>query len=877
MCGNRLSQAPSVLATTYWRWVLPALLLAIPSLSPAQPPDPGSQLPNPRILTLSPCGGKAGSTFEVTFTGTDIEEPEALLFSQKGMKADPIEAPPPATPDPKQPPPKPTRRGGQPAKIVASKFRVTIPAGTPAGFHDVRLVNAWGVSNPRAFVVGDQNELSEKEPNDDVPQAQRVEVNTTINGAVQTPVDVDYFVFAGKKGQRIVVSCLASSIDSRLDAGLELYDPAGQRLAINRNYAGGDALLDLTPDRDGDVYVRLFGFSHTQGSPEHFYRLTITTAPWIDAVYPPMVEPGKKVQITLYGRNLPGGKPDPTAVMDGRVLETLAVTFDAPMEPQTLHRLAFSGHLAPSGSHFDGFEYRLRNQVGVSNPVLLTYANAPVVLEGGNNDKPDNAQEVFLPCEIAGRIEKRQDRDWYSFTAKKGDVYAIECFSERLGAPTDMAVFLYGPPNRQQLTELDDDNDALNPVKFFTRSNDPARYRFEVKADGKHYLLVTSQDAELRAGPRHLYRLSITREKPDFRLVVMAADDRRPDACRLLRGGDQFLSVFVWRLDGFDGSITLTADGLPPGVSSAPQVIGPGQKHGNFVVSAAANAAPGVYFIKLTGTATINGKTVAREARPASVTWPIQPQVNIPTVVRLDRSLPIGVNEQAPFHLAATLDKDAVIQGEKANVTVKLTRNWADFKSPLQITPLDPPRTRNQPDFNFANVTIAPDKGDAKIAIDVKSGLPPGIYTLALRGAAQLPFAKDPMAKQKPNVNVVLPSTPFTLTVAPKQLADIRLPNPTLTAHAGTSNELAIQIARQFGYSGDFKLELVPPANAKGIGADAATIAPTQNQGKLLVKLAPDLPPGNYANVIVRATGMFNGKVPVTQETKLTIVVNKKS
>ena len=47
-------------------------------------------------------------------------------------------------------------------------------------------------------------------------------VNTTVNGVVSAPTDVDYFVFEGRKGQRVLVSCLASSIDSRLRAAVEL-------------------------------------------------------------------------------------------------------------------------------------------------------------------------------------------------------------------------------------------------------------------------------------------------------------------------------------------------------------------------------------------------------------------------------------------------------------------------------------------------------------------------------------------------------------------------------------------------------------------------------------------------------------------------------
>ena len=173
----------------------------------------------------------------------------------------------------------------------------------------------------------------EKEPNNDVPEAQRVEMNTTINGVISAPTDVDYYVFAGKKGQRVVISCLCSSIDSKMNAGIEVFDAADRRLAENRNYHGDDALTDVTVPADGDYYVRIFEFTHLQGGPDSFYRLSITTAPWIDAVYPMAVEPGKPATVTVYGRNLPGGKPDPNAVVNGRAIETLSVTINVPERP----------------------------------------------------------------------------------------------------------------------------------------------------------------------------------------------------------------------------------------------------------------------------------------------------------------------------------------------------------------------------------------------------------------------------------------------------------------------------------------------------------------------------------------------------------------
>src|SRR5262245_49835043 len=68
----------------------------------AQPPNQGSNLPSPRLLTLTPPGGQAGQTVEVGFTGSDLEEPETLLFSVPGIKVEPI-IPPPPMPDPKKP------------------------------------------------------------------------------------------------------------------------------------------------------------------------------------------------------------------------------------------------------------------------------------------------------------------------------------------------------------------------------------------------------------------------------------------------------------------------------------------------------------------------------------------------------------------------------------------------------------------------------------------------------------------------------------------------------------------------------------------------------------------------------------------------------
>src|SRR5438067_828435 len=56
----------------------------------------GNSWPKPRLSVLTPAGGKVGATFEVAFTGTDLDEPQGLYFSHPGITALPVLPPLPA-------------------------------------------------------------------------------------------------------------------------------------------------------------------------------------------------------------------------------------------------------------------------------------------------------------------------------------------------------------------------------------------------------------------------------------------------------------------------------------------------------------------------------------------------------------------------------------------------------------------------------------------------------------------------------------------------------------------------------------------------------------------------------------------------------------
>jgi hypothetical protein len=852
-------------------------LFASPAFAQQQP---GPNYPTPRLIVVTPCGAKAGTTVEVTVAGQDLEDTQQLLFSDPRIKAERVAAAPAVAADPKNPRQAGNMRAQQGAITAAGTFKVTVPAGVPVGAHDVRAVNAWGVSNPRAFVVGDQQQAVEREPNNDQPEAQTIDLNSVVFGTIAAPTDVDFFSFAGKRGVKVVVACLTGSIDSKLQPIVQLFDGSGTQLAANRNYSRDDAVLDAVLPADGTYIVRVAQFTYTAGGPDYFYRLNVTTAPWIDAVFPPVVVPGVPNAVTVYGRNLTGGVPDPKAVIDGRPLEKVTVTVTPPASAEDLQRLAFRGLVPPHAGAVDGFEFRMRNDAGASNPFLLTFATAPVVLDNGANDTAETAQPVNVPCEICGRIEKKNDRDWYVFAAKKGEVLSIEAFGDRIGSPIDL-YFTLSDANGKPVAggEFDDNPETLSPNQWFNRTDDPARVRFTAPADGKYRLMVSSREASVQAGPRDLYRVRVTPERPDFRLVVMPALLTQSDATVLGRGGRQYLNVYVTRNDGFEGPIALTAVDLPQGVTCAPQVVGPGVRQAALVLEASADAPVWAGMIGVQGKATVNGSEVVREARPASVTWGLpgqNQQLNVPTVSRLDRGLALAVRDPGPFELAAKEAKFLVQAGDKIALPLKQDRR-PDFKAAVAVAGVNLPKgitlvgDNSRGNNNNAGVPLPADKPEATVSLDVKADVTPGTYTVVLRGQAQMPPTKETQAKTRTTFTVTGAVTPITVTVLPKQLATLTVSPTEPKVSAGQATTLTVKIARMYDFAGEFTVELVIPPEGKGLSADKATVAAGKDEAALTVRADPSVA-GGQVKAVVRATAHYEGKA-IVQETRLTLTV----
>ncbi len=846
------------------------LVASVPAV--AQPMVPG--LPEPRLSVVTPGGGQLGTRLVVLMGGLELDDATTLLFSDPALKAERLPAPvgPPIAAANAQVQQRLLNQDQNRPMLPRSwaHFLVTVPADLQPGPRDVRVVSPRGVSNPRVFFLGDQPERIELEPNDDVPQAQRIELNSVVYGDVPTPLDVDLFVFAGKKGARVLLNGLSTSVDSRLELAVELFDASGRPLASNHGYRDLDVLADAVLPADGDYYVRVHHFTHTRGGTDQTYRLQVTTGPWLDAVFPPIVQVGQTTNVTVWGRNLPNGKTDPDAIIDGVSLERFEVPVTAPADAIGTLR----SHLAlpPVMSGVDGFDIRLKNDAGWSNPAFVAVVPDSVILDAGRNDRMEDAQPVPVPCEIAGRFEARGDRDWYRFDAKKGDVLSIEAWGDRLGAPVDLYFLVKGVDGKQTLIDVDEEPSVFHPSQFYNRTDDPPRQRFVAPADGAYTLMIAAREASVRADPRFVYRLRIGPERPDFRLVAMPAAPFAPEGPILRSGGKLEYVVYAWRMDGFEGPITLTAEGLPPGVSATTSGIGTNLKQGALVLSGPGDLAAWEGPITIKGTALVRGQKVERAARAATIQWPTQPQANFPALVRLDRSLVLATRpEKAPFTLSSEAPRLIVAQGAKVEVPLKVQRHWPDAKTAIQVASTGLPQN-----INFGNPNLNPGNDQTKLSLNVPANAPPGEYNVVFHGQTNFPYNKDPKAQQKPNIQVTAPSDPVSLVITPRELARVAVQPAAATVKPGQEVEVVVRVARQFNYTGELRVEFVAPPEAKGLSAGPVVIPAGADEVKLKIQAASDAVPGNRGNLVARATGTFlDGVPPIAQEIKFQVNVVK--
>jgi hypothetical protein len=675
-------------------------------------------LPVTRLTSVFPPGARLGSTVEVNVTGIDLDDLTQLVFSHTNITA--------------------VSNAGQ-------KFVVAVSSNVPPGVYDARALGRYGLSNPRAFAVSDWPELVETSGNSTSSNAMEVPIGSVMNGQAD-PNAADYFKLVLRSGQRVFIECAATALDSRCLPRLFLYEDAGLEIARDRT----GSLLDFTAPRDMGVVLKVHD-ALFRGGPDYVYRLLIHDGPHIDFILPAAALPGTTNKHVVYGRNLPGGRRS----QSGDALEEIEIELEAPPANAISNRntdTLVRAHSIESVS-VTGFEYRLAASNGMSNPLFIGAATAPLVLETEPNSKPGEAQKITPPCEVSGQFHPANDHDWFQFPAKKGEAYWIEIFSERLGCPTDPFVLVQRVATNGAVADVKElyDGEAITVGEARVETRDPA-WRMEVSEDGVCRLQVRDLFNRIESNPRHIYRLAVRRGTPGFDLLACSetplpinAESKDLRICpSFLRRGETIALRLTALRRGYGDEIKIEASGLPSGVRASEVRIPAGKTSALLLLSAADDAPAWAGSIDVAGVGRAAGQEIKRAARGATLVHAVEDKTKEPVQARLSATVLVSVssNELAPIRITAADDK-IYEAGPTGKISIRLTvKRNGDFTEAVKLKPGPSSALESLSEFEV------PAKGtNATVEIDLaKHKLTPGEHVLFFRGQAKGKYRRNPEA-----------------------------------------------------------------------------------------------------------------------------------
>ena len=182
----------------------------------------------------------------------------------------------------------------------------------------------------------------------------------------------------------------------------------------------------------------------------------------------------------------------------------------------------------------------------------VPYRAGPELIEKEPNDATNEATHLDVPCAVTGSIEKPGDEDRFTFAAKKGEVLLLGVQSASLGFPLDARLKVEDAKGKE-LTKKDDTVNA-DPMLEWTAPE-----------DGTYFAAVGN--VLHRGGPDHLYRLSISQAVPGLKAVVAN------NSFAIEPGKTNEIKVTVTRLHGFKSKLTVSARGLPEGLTVEPAEV----------------------------------------------------------------------------------------------------------------------------------------------------------------------------------------------------------------------------------------------------------------------------------------------------------------
>jgi len=199
--------------------------------------------PTPTLTSLTPLGAKACTHIELTLRGADLDAPMAILLNERAI---PVKS------------------------IQPNVLSLALPADLKPGLYDLRFVGRYGVSNPRVFEISTQDTIGSSGTNTQVDKAQKICLNTVIEGVFKS-ANPHWFSFDAKKGQTLTATFHQRRFDTRTELLASISEPSGREVArLNRG------VLSFTAAADATYRLRLNELMFRSGD-EFSYRVTLST------------------------------------------------------------------------------------------------------------------------------------------------------------------------------------------------------------------------------------------------------------------------------------------------------------------------------------------------------------------------------------------------------------------------------------------------------------------------------------------------------------------------------------------------------------------------------------------------------------------------
>ncbi len=285
--------------------------------------------------------------------------------------------------------------------------------------------------------------------------------------------------------------------------------------------------------------------------------------------------------------------------------------------------------------------------------------------------------------------------------------------------------------------------------------------KVEIPEDGKYRLQLLDLFGGTRSDARNRYRLLIRKAEPDFALVAWAMhmELRNGDRNALSKpislrpGATMALEVVAVRRDGFQGDIELAMENLPDGVTAQGLKIPAGQSRGILLVSADELAPAGHTSARFEGRADINGVTISRPCRLASMAWPVKDAWSEIPSPRLLMDVPVSVGnaEVAPLTIQTHQDKPYEVAVGQALTIPLIHFRRSEFSGATMAMKLMGHGFESHP-----QVVLPLDKDHSEAVLDLgKLQTAPGDYWIAFYGSAVAKYSHEAIAMKatKPEVD----------------------------------------------------------------------------------------------------------------------------